>query len=34
VNFWVTSGIVPLLVREADTAAREVQLKNATGVIV
>jgi len=34
VNFWDTSAIVPLLVREADTAAREVQLRQAAGVIV
>ena len=34
VNFWDTSAIVPLLVREADTVARESQLKRASGVIV
>lgn len=33
-NFWDTSAIVPLLVREADTAARESQFKKVAGVIV
>lgn len=33
-NFWDTSAIVPLLVREADTAARELQLREMAGVIV
>ena len=32
-NFWDTSALVPLLVREEDTQAREAQLKQATGVI-
>lgn len=32
-NFWDTSAIVPLLVREADTGLRETQLKNSAGVI-
>jgi len=34
VNFWDTSAIVPLLVREADTILREGQLKSVTGVTV
>lgn len=35
VNFWDTSAIVPLLVREADTSMREAQLMElTTGVIV
>lgn len=33
-NFWDTSAIVPLLIRESDTSAREVQLKKAAGIIV
>jgi len=33
VNFWDTSAVVPLLVREADTGAREAQLKELSGVI-
>ena len=33
-NFWDTSAIVPLLVREADTTLREGQLKSADGVTV
>lgn len=33
-NFWDTSAIVPLLIREADTPAREAQLKKAAGIIV
>lgn len=32
-NFWDTSAIVPLLVREADTGLRETQLKRSSGVI-
>jgi len=34
VNFWDTSAIVPLLVCDTDTPAREAQLKGAEGVIV
>lgn len=33
VNFWDTSAIVPLLVREADTAAREAQLREVSGMV-
>jgi predicted nucleic acid-binding protein len=33
VNYWDTSAIVPLLVRESDTAAREAQLKTVPGVV-
>ena len=32
-NFWDTSAIVPLLVREPDTPVRESQLKRMTGVV-
>jgi predicted nucleic acid-binding protein len=34
VNFWDTSAIVPLLVREVDTPSREAQLRKANGIIV
>jgi len=34
VNFWDTSAIVPLLVREADTELREAQLKSMAGITV
>ena len=33
VNFWDTSAVVPLLVREAGTDLREAQLREATGVV-
>lgn len=33
-NFWDTSAIVPLLVREGDTERREEQLQTADGIIV
>lgn len=32
-NYWDTSAIVPLLVQELDTAAREAQLKTVPGVV-
>ena len=32
-NYWDTSAIVPLLVREADTAMREGQLRQVAGVV-
>ena len=33
VNFWDTSAVVPLLVREGGTDVREAQLKEASGVV-
>lgn len=33
-NFWDTSAIVPLLVREADTPVREAQIKETDGIVV
>ena len=33
VNFWDTSAVVPLLVREADSGVREAQLKEVSGVV-
>jgi predicted nucleic acid-binding protein len=33
VNFWDTSAIVPLLIREAETPAREAQLRKIPGVV-
>jgi predicted nucleic acid-binding protein len=33
VNFWDTSAVVPLLLREADTAARESQLREVTNMV-
>jgi hypothetical protein len=33
VNFWDTSAIVPLLVREADTVAREEQFRGVSGMV-
>jgi len=34
VNFWDTSAIVPLLVREPETDLREVQLQEVTSITV
>jgi hypothetical protein len=34
VNFWDTSAVVPLLVREADTPVREARLMEMTGITV